>query len=255
MFYAVIVQRNLDNKEHLLKTKMNKTLLILFSFLLLSCHSKSQNSIVAKEPEKHQEITKTKLTGNQIVSELEKLNFFNLTEKKDLKETKAEFEKSYDELNFFEGKMKSESLIFTDNRFYFIDAETLFEGGGLIQYLETVKKSFDKLNLKLEFSDEFNNQTEKHWTHAIKLNGKEYIVYDDDFGDEDWVISYVNFIEMLNDQLKTQKSNERFYPISSKNDGRMVLLTKEQFEFVKANYPIDKEHPKEINEWKSGDGL
>ena len=229
---------------------MNKTLLLLFSFLFLSCNSKSQNNIAEKESEKHQVIAKTKLTGKQIIVELEKLNFFNLTEKKDLKETKAEFEKSYNELDFFEGKMKGESLIFTDNRFYFIDTETLFEGGGLIQYLETVKKSFDKLNLKLEFSDEFNNQTERHWTHKIKLNGKEYVAYDNDFGDNDWGISFINFIEMLNDQLKIQKSNERFYPISSGNDGRMVLLTKEQFDFVKANYPTNKEHPMEISDWK-----
>jgi len=225
---------------------MNKTLLILFSFLLLSCNSKSQNSPKKDEPK----IVKSKLTGNQIITELEKLNFFNLTEKKDLKETKAEFEKSYIELNFFEGKMEGESLIFTDNRFYFIDSETLFEDGGLIQYLETVKKSFDKLNLKFQFSDEFNNQTEKHWTHKIKLNGKEYVAFDDDFGQKDWGISFVNFIEMLNDQLKLQKNDERFYPISSGNDGRMVLLTKKQFEFVKTNYPNDQEHPKEINEWK-----
>ncbi|WP_445711812.1 hypothetical protein [Flavobacterium sp.] len=227
---------------------MNKTLLLLFSLLLLSCNSKSQNS---PKKDKHK-IVKSKLTGNQIITELEKLNFFNLTEKKDLKETKAEFEKSYTELNFFEGKMEGESLIFTDNRFYFIDSETLFEVGGLIQYLETVKKSFDKLNLKLQFSDEFNNQTEKHWIHKIRLNGKEYVAFDDDFGQKDWGISFVNFIEMLNDQLKLQKSDEKFYPISSGNDGRMVLLTKKQFEFVKANYPNDKEHPKEINEWKNG---
>jgi hypothetical protein len=233
---------------------MNKTLLLL-CFLFLSCNSKSQNNITKKETEKHIATTKTKLTGNQIIEELEKLNFFNLTEKEDLKETKAEFEKSYNELNFFEGKMKDESLIFTDNRFYFIDTETLFEGGGLIQYLEIVKKSFNKLNLKLEISDEFENQTEKHWTHKIKLNGKEYIAFDNDWGDNDWGISYINFIEMLNNQLKTQKSNERFYPISSGNDGRIVLLTKDQFEFVKNNYPKDKEHPQEINDWKNEYGL
>lgn len=254
MLYAIL-QKILDKKEHLLKTKMNKTLLFLFSFLFLSCNSKSQNNIAEKEPEKQQKTAKHKLTGKQIIVELEKLNFFNLTEKKDLKEAKAEFEKSYNELNFFEGKMEGESVIFTDNRFYFIDTETLFEGGGLIQYLETVKKSFDKLDLKLEISDEFNNQTEKHWTHKIKLNGKEYIAFDNDFGDTDWGISFIYFIEMLNDQLKIQKSNERFYPIRSGNDGEMVLLTKEQFEFVKANYPNDKEHPQEINEWKSGYGL
>jgi hypothetical protein len=234
---------------------MNKIIFLLLSISFLSCNSKAQNNASEKEPEKQQEKVNPKLTGKQIVAGLEKLNFFNLTEKEDLKETKTEFERSYNEQHFFEGEMKGESLIFTDNRFYIIDCETLFEVGGLIQYLETVKKTFDKLNLKLKISDEFNNQTEKHWTHKIKLNGKEYLAYDNDFGENDWGISFVNFIEMLNDQLKLQHSNEQFYPISSGNDGKMVLLTKEQFEFVKANYPNDKEHPKEINDWKKGYGL
>ncbi|OXA94694.1 hypothetical protein B0A75_19630 [Flavobacterium oncorhynchi] len=192
---------------------------------------------------------KNKLTGKEIVLELDKLNFFNLTEKKDLKLTKEDFEKSYDELSFFEGYMKDD-LSFTDNRFYFIDSETLFEGGGLTEYLETIKPLFDKLNLKLSFSDENNNQTKEHWTHKIKLNGKEYTAFDNDFGDYDWGIAYLNFIEMLNDQLKLQNSNEQFYPISSGNDGRIVLLTKEQFDFITLNYPNNNERPTTIDNWK-----
>jgi hypothetical protein len=230
---------------------MDKIKIILFCLLFLNCNSKAQNQVNNDAVEK----PKTKLTGKQIVAELEKLNFFNLTEKAELNESKAEIENSYNELNFFEGKLRGESLIFTDNRFYFVDCETLFEVGGLTQYLETVKITFDKLNLKLNFSDEINNQTEKHWTHKIKINGKAYTAYDNDFGENDWGIAFVNFIEMLNDQLKLQKSNERFYPISSGNDGRMVLLTKEQFDFVRANYPSDNEHPQELMEWKASYGF
>lgn len=192
---------------------------------------------------------KNKLTGKEIVLELEKLNFFNLTDKLDLKLTKDDFERSYDELSFFEGFMR-EDLSFTDNRFYFIDSETLFEGGGLTGYLETIKPLFDRLNLKLSFSDENNNQTKEHLIHKIKLNGKEYTAFDSDFSDYDWGIAYLNFIEMLNDQLKLQNSDEQFYPISSGNDGRIVLLTKEQFNFVKLNYPNNNEHPTNIDDWK-----
>lgn len=231
---------------------MNKIKILLLCSLFLSCNSKDQNEISKSSLENNTKKTKSKLTGKQIVVELEKLNFFNLTEKKELEESKAEIEKSYNELNFFEGKMRGESLIFTDNRFYIIDCETLFEVGGLTQYLETVKVSFDKLHLKLNYSDELSNQTEKHWTHKIKINGKAYTAYDNDFGETDWGIAFVNFIEILNDQLKFQKSNEKFYPISSGNDGRMVLLTKDQFDFVRANYPNDKEHPQELAEWKAG---
>ncbi|MBL0739416.1 hypothetical protein JI750_21175 [Flavobacterium sp. GN10] len=192
-----------------------------------------------------------KLSGKEIVQELNRLNFFSLTDKNDLQITRYEFEKSYDQLNFFEGQMR-EDLSFTDNRFYFIDSETLFEGGGLIQYLETFKVLFDKLNLKLVISEEFESQTDKHLLHKIKLNGKEYVAFDNDFGNYDWTIAYSNFIEMLNDQLKMQDSNEQFYPISSGNDGKIVLLTKNQFEFIKGNYPNDYNHPKEIVDWKNG---
>lgn len=234
---------------------MNKLIPLFLCILLISCNSKKQNNISESEAKSIIEKTKTKLTGKQIVEELEKLNFFNLTEKGDIAESKSVIENSYNEFNFFEGKMKGESLIYTDNRFYIIDAETLFEVGGLTECLKTVKKSFDKLKLKLEVSDEYNNQTEKHWTHKIKLNGKEYIAYDNDFSDLDWGISLVNFIEMLNDQLKLQKSNEMFYPVNSGNDGKIVLLSSEQYEFVKANYPNDIEHPKTLSDWKTSNGL
>ncbi|WP_264532453.1 hypothetical protein [Flavobacterium sp. N502540] len=194
-------------------------------------------------------VVKNKIKGKEIVTELIKLNFFNLTDKSDLKAAKVEFEKSYDKLFYFEGTMR-ENLTFTDNRFYFIDSETLFEGGGLIQYLEVVKPLFDKLNLKLDVSDEFSSQTEKHWRHTIKLNGKEYVAFDNDFDGNDWGIAFVNFIEMLNNVLRFQNSKEQFYPISSGNDGRIVLLTLEQFEFVTSHYPNNNEHPRTIKDWK-----
>ncbi|MEN2403044.1 hypothetical protein GKZ90_0024875 [Flavobacterium sp. MC2016-06] len=233
---------------------MNKIGIALISFLIFGCNTKGQDDIQLKNSENLVIKNATKMKGKEIVAKLERLNFFDLTNKSDLKATKIEFEKSYNDLNFFEGIM-NEDLSFTDNRFYFIDSETLFEGGGLVQYLETVKPLFEKLHLKLIFSDEFNNQTEKHWTHRIKLNNKDYSAFDNDFGENDWGISYVNFIEMLNDQLSLQGSDEQFYPISSGNDGRIVLLTREQFDFIKVNYPNDNNSPKEMNQWRSNYGF
>lgn len=229
---------------------MKKLVYLFFTLFLLSCNSKAQNETNKESIKTTTQNKNPKLTGKEIVVALDNLHFFILTDPKELEETKAEFEKSYTDFQFFEGKMRGETLNFTDNRFYFVDTETLFEDGGLVQYLETVKVTFDKLKLKLLFSDEISNQAENHWTHKIKLNGKAYTAYDNEFGEMDWGIAYVNFIEMLNDQLKLQKSEEQFYPISSGNDGRMVLLTQKQFEFVKANYPNDKNLPKEVEEWK-----
>ena len=198
---------------------------------------------------------KKKLNGKQIVEELEKINFFNLTSKSELNAEKLEIENSYNELNFFEGKSREESLEFLDNRFYSIDSEELFFFFFLTEYLKIVKPSFEKLGLKLNFSNEKSSQTKEYWKHTIELNGKEYVAFDNNFGELDWGIAYVKFIEMLNAELEAQKSDERFYPISAQNDGRLVLLTKNQFEFVKENYPNDNEHPKILEDWKNENGI
>jgi hypothetical protein len=234
---------------------MKQFAFLIFSILVLGCNSKAQNNIPKTENKSFEKSNKTKLSGKQIVEELEKLNFFNLTSKSELNAEKLEIEKSYNELNFLEGKSKDESLEFLDNRFYSIDSEELFEIGGLIEYLKIVKPTFEKLGLKLNYSNEKSSQTKEYWKHTIELNGKEYVAFDNNFGELDWGIAYVKFIEMLNAELEAQKSEERFYPISAQNDGRIVLLTKKQFEFVKENYPNDNEHPKTLEDWKNENGI
>jgi hypothetical protein len=234
---------------------MKQILLLTFSFIIFACNSKAQNNDLKTEEKTAEKNIKSKLNGKQIVHELEKLNFFNLTDKAELNAEKIELEKAFDELNFFEGKLRGETLNFVDNRFYSIDSEELFEIGGLTNYLKIVKPTFEKLGLKLNYSNEKSSQTKEYWKHTIELNGKEYVAFDNNFGELDWGIAYVKFIEMLNAELEAQKSDERFYPISAQNDGRLVLLTKKQFEFVKENYPNDNEHPKPLEDWKNENGI
>lgn len=234
---------------------MKQILLLTFSFMIFACNSKAQNNDLKTEEKTAEKNIKSKLNGKQIVHELEKLNFFNLTDKAELNEEKIELEKAFNELNFFEGKLRGETLNFVDNRFYSIDSEELFEIGGLTNYLKIVKPTFEKLGLKLNYSNEKSSQTKEYWKHTIELNGKEYVAFDNNFGELDWGIAYVKFIEMLNAELEAQKSDERFYPISAQNDGRLVLLTKKQFEFVKENYPYDNEHPKTLEDWKNENGI
>ncbi|MEK6153988.1 hypothetical protein WIW50_12035 [Flavobacteriaceae bacterium 3-367] len=196
-----------------------------------------------------------KLNGKEIVSELERLDFFELTDVSELDETKTNFEKSYTDLNFFEGKLRGETLDFMDNRYYWVDCEELFEIGGLTEYLGQVQRTFKKLGLELEFSNEKSEQEQNGWKHTIELNGNKYIAFEGQFSGLDWGIAYVNFIEMLNSELRIQGSNEQFYPISCGNDGAFVLLTVELFDFVSRYYPNDNDHPKTMGAWKSINGL
>ena len=96
--------------------------------------------------------------GKEIVSELDKLEFFNLTDVSELETVKQEFGESKDKWNFFSGTMRGETTDYTDNRFFAVDCETLFETGGLTEYLDKVKLSFEKLGLKLNYSNEKANK-------------------------------------------------------------------------------------------------
>ena len=214
--------------------------------MFLGCNSKKENT----QLEEKTLIKNKSLTGNQIVTQLEKLGFFNLTDKSELDIAKKEMAEASDILNYFSGTTRGESLDFVDNRFFFIDCEELFETDGLVYYLNKVKVTFEKLNLQLEFSNEKSNQTEDYWKHTIELNNIEYIAFDDKFSMFAWEIAYINFVNMLNDQLKIQKSNNKFYPIGNGNDAEIVMLTKEQFHFIKKHFPNDNEHPKTIENWK-----
>jgi len=234
---------------------MNKLKILLLIGILVSCNSNKKQSIENEQSENPKTEIKQKLTGNQIVAKLDSLNFFNLTDQSELMRAKNEMVKSKDELNFFSGTLRGETMDYTDRRFYSIDCEELFEVGGLTEYLEKVKPTFEKLNLELEYANEKSEQIENYWNHTIEINGKEYKAFNGEFSDDDWGIAYINFISILNDQLELQNSKNRFYPIKCGNGGEMVLLTKEQFEFVKENYPNDSEHPKRLSDWKSEYGL
>ena len=230
-----------------------RKLIFLLSIGILSCNSQNKKENV--QPVKTESKIVEKLSGKQIVSELDKLEFFNLIEVAELDIAKKEFAESKDKWNFFSGTMRGETTDYTDNRFFTVDCETLFESGGLTKYLDKVKLSFEKLGLKLSYTNEKSKQIENHWKHTIELNGNEYIAFKGNFTEYDWGIAYLNFIKMLNTELKIQKSENRFYPIKCGNDGEMVLLTFEQFDFIKTQFPNDNEHPKELSEWKKINGL
>lgn len=234
---------------------MKHLFFLIFISTFFSCNSKKDNesSKISKESPK-QEVQK-RLAGIEIVFELEKMGFFALTDQSELDEVRVSFERSYTNLSFFQGKLREETGEFMDNRYHSVDCEELFEIGGLSEYLNRVKKTFQKLGLELEFENEKSEQNNTTWKHTIELNGNEYVAFNEQFSDLDWGIAYVNFIEMLNSELAKQGSDEQFFPISCGHDGAFVLLTPEQFDFVKRNYPNDEEHPATIGAWKNRNGL
>jgi hypothetical protein len=234
---------------------MKHIFLIIILSAFWACNSKKDNAVSKIKNPNPEKVIQKKLSGKEVVAELEKLGYFNLTNISELDTVKADFEKSYSDLNFFQGPMRGETLYFMDNHYQWVDCEELFEIGGLTEYLAQVKPTFNKLGLELEYANEKSEQDQNSWKHTIELNGIEYIAFDEQFSELDWGIAYVNFIEMLNAELRRQNSDEQFYPINCGNDGMFVLLTSEQLDFVNRNYPIDNEHPTTMSNWKSKNGI
>lgn len=151
------------------KKRMRNIIILFLTPTFFGCNLKDKASSKIRNENPTIEVQK-KLSGKEIVQELEKLDFFKLTDESELDEVKTDIEKSYTELNFFQGKLRGESLDFMDNRFYWIDCEELFEIGGLTKYLSQVNRTFQKLGLELEFGNEKNVQDQNKWKHTIALN-------------------------------------------------------------------------------------
>ena len=136
-----------------------------------------------------------------------------------------------------------------------MDGEELYEEGGLIYYLDEVKPTFEKLGLTLKYANEKVEISDTNLKHTIELNGREYIAYTGEYNDLIWGYAAYNFALMLNEELKIQNSLERVYLISGGNDGRMVFLTEELYDFITSVYPKDEERPMEIGDWAKENGL
>ena len=207
--------------------------------LLFGCNNSGHNN---SKPEK--------APVDTVVNQLIYADLFNITDLRYLDSAKQNLIESYVKYNYFGGYTYPDSLRYVDYRFYNIDSEELFEIGGLTEYLDLVRPTFERLKLKFDYKNERSIVNDNYWKHTIEVNGKEYIAFEGKLESYDlWDMSYLNFIKMLNDQLSLQGSDEQFYPIRSANDGMIIMLTKKQFEIVKKYYPNDNNHPKSIENW------
>jgi len=231
-------------------TKIMRKAFIGFSIGLLLIGCNTSNQKIKESGEKTD-----KVSADTVISQLLKADLFNIIDSLYLDSATQDLIDSYIKYDYFGGYAYPDSLRFVDFRFYNIDSEELFEIGGLTEYLDLVKPTFDKLDLKFNYTNENSVDKENYWKHTIEINGKEYIAFEGGMDSYDlWDKAYLNFIEMLNDQLRLQGSNEQFYPIRSDNDGMIVMLTTKQLEIIKKYYPVDKDHPKTIADWKKSYG-
>ena len=220
-------------------------LIVLTVLIFLFSKAKNKNEPLAIVPaEKAVSI----ITGQMVVDTLNVLGYFKYTDAQNIDTLKKEIAIIYNKYKV----LTTVSYTIPPfepfcRRLYTCDGETLFEFGGIIDYLKDIKPTFDKLNIPLQWNDDF--YSEDATEHSIIINDKKYFAFKGNPNDpRAWGIATKNFVEIINDQLQMNHSDERVYPILFNNDGRIIFLTRPQYDYIYANFD-KKESPMEINLW------
>jgi hypothetical protein len=216
---------------------------IAIAIFFFTNRKKKETAVEVHQPDEHYGIT-----GQMVVDSLETLGYFKFTDSVNLTALKKDISETYDQYKILT-TINAEKPPHDPycRRFYFCDHETLFEAGGVVEYLKEVKPTFDQLRIPLKWSNDYfsDDATE----HTIVVNGKKYIAFKGNPHDgQVWAWAARNFVEMLNDQLQLHGSGERVYLIMGGNDGRIVFLTKKQYDFINRHFD-QKEAPKEVTLW------
>jgi hypothetical protein len=136
------------------------------------------------------------------------------------------------------------------------DNETLFEEGGFTDILKDMQPTFDKIGLKLNLTDHYEVwDTVNSWLdHTITINGTKYTIFKH-FTEMGWGEAVQRLVEILNDQLAKQNKDDRVYPVSGGNDGRIIFLSAEQFKYIDSIYRNNNWKPLRLHDWiKAMDG-
>lgn len=116
----------------------------------------------------------------------------------------------------------------SDFRAFEVWASSLFRGE-FLDYLESAKTVFEKNSIKLEYKDEFFDESNKEKTlHKVTVNEKEYIIFSgqvsrDNIGQI--MYNYLNsFREILNDTIKRQEKDFKVILVTQPESVMFVLL-------------------------------
>jgi hypothetical protein len=189
-----------------------------------------------------------KLNGILVAEILSDLDYFKYTSPEDIEAVKTEIIEGFDDDRILcTANLKESPYTPLCYRLYGCDGEDLFEMGGITELLEDIHPTFKKFNIPLSWKDDFIS--DDLLEHTIVINDKKYYAFKGDPNKMNaWAWATRNFIEIINDQLSLNNSNERLLPIMSGNEGNMVFLTEEQYKYIRTHFD-KKEGPMQLDIW------
>lgn len=172
--------------------------------------------------------------GNDFIDHLNQIAYFEFVSSDRLAELKEEIKSTYEHHAVLSSVESDEQPVC--HRLFGADEEFLFEEGGIIETLKLLKAAFEVRGLRFDIDDHFEEYLENTGNQWVVINQHKYIIYQDlDGSKAEWSDATEALVALLNEELKLQDSDEKFYQINGGNDCQIVLLTLSQFEFLKAS--------------------
>ncbi|PYF74059.1 hypothetical protein B0O44_104230 [Pedobacter nutrimenti] len=191
-----------------------------------------------------------KQAAESFVNRLEQLGYFRYADAADIDLLKKDMVKNYAPDAELTGIWDDEKEAPKEYRYYSCDGEDVYEDGGILALLNNLKPTFDKLNFKCDVTDYFADwDSNKKWLNqGLTMNGTPYIIFKN-FPRAGWAEAPKRIAEILNAELAKQNIKEKIYLISIDNDGRLIFLTEELYQYIYSVYQNPYWKPLELNEW------
>ncbi len=188
--------------------------------------------------------------AKMFVKKLSDLGYFKYADPKDIETLQKNMINEYDPTNEMACIWDEKTLTPKDYRYYICDNETLFEEGGLTGILKDLEPTFNKIGLVWNVTDYYEvwDDNKKWLNQTITINGTKYIVFKN-FTETGWGQAVQRLVEILNSELTKQYKEDRVYPVSGGNDGRIIFLSDEQFNYIDRIYKNPNWKPLRLMEW------
>ena len=117
------------------------------------------------------------------------------------------------------------------NRIFAIDAESIYEAGGLESHVTGLVELFGKLGIRLEVGEcveEFDNNSSTYTKREIVINGKNYSTPKVN----DWGSGFNSGFKLTNLLLEENNFDGRVYGLFMDESSTLIILNKSQYDYL-----------------------
>lgn len=117
------------------------------------------------------------------------------------------------------------------NRLFSIDAESLYESGGLESHAKDLVNLFEMFGINLivgECKEEFDSDSDTYIKREVNINGKVYATPNVN----GWGSAFKSGLELANDLLIDSNLKLKVYGLFMDENSTLIILNKEQFEYL-----------------------